>query len=466
MIDTHAHIDTEQFDADREEVLQRARDAGVEAIIVPAITIDRTAVAERLVAENEWIYRAVGIHPHHAREADGQRLARVEAAAADYHVVAIGEIGLDYYYDFATPDEQKEVFREQLRIAKRAGLPVIIHNRDADEDVLRILDQEQDGSLRGVLHCFSSSQQVLERALALGMYVSFTGNITFPRWSGNDVLRAVPDGRFLLETDSPYMTPVPYRGKRNEPAYVRLVAQRLAEVRSTTVDAIVMHTTRAARELFRLVVVLLIGLVAVARAQRPTEAAEEFVHPFPRSIGIGGIVGLNTLVETQTRIESNITRPISYEGLPAFGAEAVWEFADRWMFDVAYLYSINRKVLDYPYFQEHPDYYQFLEAGVRYLVNPYSRVVFYGFLGASSMWVSRNGGPYSAPRLSIAPGVGLFGNVETPIGIISPGLEWRLSFLTGTEDRFVREGNGEWYKYRISTFVSIPRITLLVFPRF
>ncbi|MCX8051952.1 MAG: TatD family hydrolase [Chlorobi bacterium] len=474
MIDTHAHLDTEQFDADRYEVIRRAQQSGVEAIVIPAITIERTETAERLVGEFPWVYRAVGIHPHHARQATTASLDLVERSADAERVVAIGEIGLDYYYDFATPDEQQRIFREQIRIAKRAGLPIIVHNRDADGDVLGIIEEEQDGTLRGVLHCFSSGLDVLQRALALGMHVSFTGNVTFRRWTHDDVLRAVPDGRFMLETDSPYMTPVPHRGQRNEPALVRYVAERLAAVRSTTFDHIVMTTTETAKRLFRLAATVALALVALVLSAMPAAAKSEedtveYVHPYPRLVGFGGLVGPNTIVETQTLLAlGGRTQPLSYEGIPAFGAMAVWEFADRWMLEAAYVFSENRKVVydpvTNPFGQQNPDRYHFFEAGVRYLFNPYSRVVFYGFLGGAASWVSRDGGPLSAPRACITPGIGLFINIPTPIGMFVPGGEWRLNFLLSEEERFVVMGNGERYKANISTFFSIPRFTLLYFP--
>lgn len=473
MIDTHAHLDAEQFDNDRDAVLQRAHQAGVEAVIIPAITIERTAVAEMLASTYPMVYRAVGIHPHYAREVTWSVLARVEESASAEKVVAIGEIGLDYYYDFAEPQKQQAIFREQLRIAKRTGLPVIIHNRDADEDLLRILEQEQDGTLRGVLHCFSSSLAVLRRALELGMYVSFTGNITFRRWTNDEVLRAVPDGRFMIETDSPYMTPEPHRGKRNEPAYVRYVAERLATVRSISFDDLVMITRQNAQQLFRLAVILVaVFLGTVTTTDAASEAEEdsvEYVHPYPRWIGIGGLVGPNTIVETQTLLALNRTQPLSYEGVPAFGAMVVWEFADRFMLEAAYVYSENRKVLydplTNPFGQQNPDRYQFFELALRYLFNPYSRVVFYGLFGGAAHWVSRDGGPYSAPSLCLTPGIGLFINIPTSFGMFVPGGEWRLNFLMTTETRFVVMGNGERYKAEISTFFSIPRFTLLYFPQ-
>lgn len=476
MVDTHAHIDTEAFDADRDAVLQRARAAGIEAIIIPAITIERTAVAEQLVAEYPWIYRAVGIHPHHAASATPALLEQVERSVTAPKVVAVGEIGLDYYYDYAPPAVQREVFRTQLRIAKHAGMPVIIHNRQADDDVLELLEQEQDGSLRGVLHCFTSPLPVLERALALGFCVSFTGNITFRRWSDVELLRAVPSDRFMLETDSPYMTPEPHRGKRNEPAFVRMIAERLAVIRQTTLEEIVMTTTATAKRLFNLAVIGMLVFLASVGAAHPAQqdqeadsAEFEYVHPYPRVVGFGGLVGPNTIVETQTFEALNRTQPLSYEGIPAFGGLAVWELTDRLMVEAAYLYSVNRKVVydpvTNPYGQQNPDSYHFLELGARWMLNPYSRVVFYGFGGAGSVWISRDGSPLSAPNICITPGIGLFINIPTPFGMIVPGGEWRLNFMLADERRFVTMSNGERYIATISTFFSIPRFTLLFFPK-
>lgn len=476
MVDTHAHIDTEAFDTDRDAVLQRAHAAGIEAIIVPAITIERTAVAEQLVTAYPWVYRAVGIHPHHAASATPTLLERVERSVQAPKVVAIGEIGLDYYYDYAPAAVQREVFRAQLRIAKQGRLPVIIHNRQADSDVLELLEQEQDGNLRGVLHCFSSPRPVLSRALELGFHVSFTGNITFRRWSDTELLRAVPNDRFMLETDSPYMTPEPHRGKRNEPAFIRLVAERLATIRQTTIEEIVMTTTATAKRLFNLAALGMLIILTTSLGARPAQQDEwsdtaeyEYVHPYPRLVGFGGLVGPNTIVETQTLEALNRTQPLSYEGIPALGGQVVWELTDRLMVETAYLYSVNRKVvydpISNPYGQQNPDSYHFLELGARWMLNPYSRVVFYGFGGAGSIWISRDGAPLSAPNICITPGIGLFINITTPYGLIVPGGEWRLNFMLADERRFVTMSNGERYIATISTFFSIPRFTLLYFPK-
>ena len=181
MIDTHAHIDVTAFDEDREAMLDRARAAGVTAIIVPDIERSRRSHLKEVVDAHPDLYRGVGIHPHHAGEMTQHDLDEIATQCTEPKVVAIGEIGLDYYYDFCPPDVQKLYFREQIRIAKAHNLPIIVHNRESDSDVMEILREEQDGSLRGVLHCFSSDVAVLDQAMDLGLHVSFTGNITFKK---------------------------------------------------------------------------------------------------------------------------------------------------------------------------------------------------------------------------------------------------------------------------------------------
>ncbi|MCS7169207.1 MAG: TatD family hydrolase, partial [Candidatus Kapabacteria bacterium] len=284
MIDTHAHIDLPAFDEDRAEVLQRARQSGVEAVIMPAISPDGFAKARQIAAEYSGVYRAVGIHPHAAAQADVRALAAVEQEVTMPNVVAIGEIGLDYYYTtIAEPAVQQNVFREQIWIAKRCNLPIIVHNRDAHTDVLRLLEEEQDGTLNGVLHCFSGDEKYLQRALALGFCVSFTGNITYQRNALVALLPQVPEDRLVLETDSPYMTPRPYRGKRNEPAFVSFVAAKIAEVTGRTLEQVVQSTTRVARSLFRLTSML--WLLAVPAF--PQEASGSGKHLYAKSFGVG-----------------------------------------------------------------------------------------------------------------------------------------------------------------------------------
>src|ERR1035437_6666354 len=253
MIDTHCHIQVKDYDADRGEVLAQAVLDGVEALIVPAIdepSFDATLAMALVTAPR--VACAIGVHPHHASEVTDATLDRIAQLMDNPHVAAVGEIGLDYHYDFSPKDVQQRVFLEQIRIARNAGKPVIVHNRESDDDVLRILSAEQDGKLNGVLHCFSGTNDVLQRALAIGLHISFTGNITFKNSTLAGVVADVPLERVMLETDSPWMSPPPWRGKRNAPGRVRMVAEKIAEIKGLSVDTVIMQTTMNAKRFFGL----------------------------------------------------------------------------------------------------------------------------------------------------------------------------------------------------------------------
>jgi TatD DNase family protein len=255
-VDSHAHIDGEAFDADRAEVIERARAAGVRAILMVGTGDPHAGELERAVetAEKfEGVYAAAGVHPHDAKlfdDAAAERLSKLVRASS--RVVAWGEIGLDYHYDNSPRDVQREVFRRQLRLAREANLPVIIHSREADEDTIEILESEWRGASRaGVLHCFGGGAWMAKSALALGFYVSFAGTVTFKNAEGlRDVARTVPLDRLLVETDCPFLAPVPLRGRRNEPAFVVETARRLAELRETTLEEIGRVTTENFSRLF------------------------------------------------------------------------------------------------------------------------------------------------------------------------------------------------------------------------
>lgn len=255
-VDSHAHIDGEAFDADRVEVVERARAAGVRAILTVGTGSPHAGELERAVETAEkfdGVYAAAGVHPHDAKLFDdvaAERLSRLVRSSA--RVVAWGEIGLDYHYDHSPRDVQREVFRRQLRLAREARLPVIIHSRAADEETIEILESEWPGAERaGVLHCFGGSQWMAERALALGFYISFAGTVTFKNAESlREVARAIPLERLLIETDCPFLAPVPLRGKRNEPAFVVETARRLAEIRATTVEELGRITSKNFSKLF------------------------------------------------------------------------------------------------------------------------------------------------------------------------------------------------------------------------
>ncbi len=250
LIDSHAHIYYRDYDADFEEMLQRATDAGVAAILVVGTDIESSRESVALAEKYPQMYAAVGIHPHDAGAVTEECYQTIrELALSSSKVVAIGEIGLDFYRDRSPRDVQETVFRRLLRLANELKKPVIIHDRDAHQQVLDCLRQE--GAHRGVLHCFSGDAAMAAEAIGMGFYISIPGTITYPgNNSLREVVRVASIDRMLVETDCPYLTPVPYRGKRNEPAYVRLAAERLAEVKGLMLDDVARITTKNVRDLF------------------------------------------------------------------------------------------------------------------------------------------------------------------------------------------------------------------------
>lgn len=256
IVDTHAHLDDEAFEADLDSVLARAREGGVAAILTIGTDRESSAAAVALADTHEAIYAVVGVHPHSASRATQDDLGAVKAWADHPKVVAVGEIGLDYHYDFSPPAVQAEVFRSQLEIASEVGLPFVIHNREADEDVLRILSEHakaNSGRLQGVLHCFNGSAEAASRALEMGLHLSVGGMITFRKLDElRYIIAGVPLDRLLVETDCPYLAPEPHRGKRNEPAYTRFTVERLAQVKGLDVPTITRVTTENAVALFGL----------------------------------------------------------------------------------------------------------------------------------------------------------------------------------------------------------------------
>lgn len=248
-VDSHAHIDGEEYDADRDEVFERAREAGVCSILNVGTGDPASGSLERAVevAEKyENVYAAVGVHPHDARLFDESAARRIHnLIERSPRVIAWGEIGLDYHYDNSPRDAQRDVFRRQLQMAREANLPVIVHSREAEDDTVNILRDELKGSARsGVMHCFGGSHVMMERVVELGFMISFAGVITFKKAEDlREVARHVPLERLLIETDCPYLTPVPFRGKRNEPARVVEVAKCLAEIRGLTIEEMGQLTT-------------------------------------------------------------------------------------------------------------------------------------------------------------------------------------------------------------------------------
>lgn len=252
-IDSHAHIDDERFDEDREEIIKAIKQNDVDLFINVGADLGSSIRSVRLSEEYDFIYAAVGVHPHDADTMDENSIDVLRTFAKKEKVVAIGEIGLDYYYDNSPRDIQKDKFREQIRLAKEIDLPIIVHSRDAAGDTMDILREEQDGSLRGVLHCYSGSLEQAQEYIDLGFYISLAGPVTFKNARvPKEVAEAVDINRLLIETDSPYLTPEPYRGKRNNPMYVRHVAEKIAELRNMSVEEVAKITSKNTRELFRI----------------------------------------------------------------------------------------------------------------------------------------------------------------------------------------------------------------------
>ncbi|OUM97141.1 MAG: hydrolase TatD [Paenibacillaceae bacterium ZCTH02-B3] len=250
LVDSHAHLDSPKFDGDREAVIERAKEAGVELIVNVGFNRETIPTTIALAEKYDMIYAAVGWHPQDAVDMKPDDLDWLEELCRHPKVRAIGEIGLDYYWDTSPRDVQERVFREQIRLARRLGKPIIIHNRDATGDVVRILREEKAADVGGIMHSFSSSPEIARECMKMNFYISFGGPVTFKNAvQPKESLAAVPLERLLIETDCPYLTPHPFRGKRNEPAHVRLVAEAAAAIKQVTVEEIARITAENARKI-------------------------------------------------------------------------------------------------------------------------------------------------------------------------------------------------------------------------
>ncbi len=250
LIDTHCHIDEEAFDADREEVIALQRESGVELMIVPGVNVASIETVMQVCrAHPGYCYPALGLHPEDVKDDWQEQLTIVEQAIRDHRneLVAIGEIGLDYYWDKTYKEEQQEVLRLQMELAKELDLPVILHNREATEDIMRIVKKVGG---RGVFHCFNGSRETAQQILNMGFYLGIGGVLTFKNSKLAEKLDVVPLERIVLETDAPYMAPVPHRGERNESRFMIHVAERLAQVYNCSVEHIIEVTNANARQIF------------------------------------------------------------------------------------------------------------------------------------------------------------------------------------------------------------------------
>ena len=257
IVDTHAHLYLDRFEDDREAVLQRARAAGVETIVMPAIDVPSIQQAVDLCETHDGLYAMAALHPSETEEATKEDFEAVVKWCSHPSVVAVGESGLDYYWDRSFDEKQKSFFRRHIRLAIEADLPLVIHNREAAEDILAILEEERECTdaperMRGILHCYVDPPEVAERAWNLGFFVGVGGIMTFSNSEVDQHVKEVPLEQIVVETDSPYLAPEPHRGDRNEPAYVRRVAERLAEVKGVPVSEVEAATTRNAQVIYEI----------------------------------------------------------------------------------------------------------------------------------------------------------------------------------------------------------------------
>ncbi|MBX9955016.1 TatD family hydrolase [Peribacillus simplex] len=251
LFDTHVHVNAEQFNEDLEDVIERAKEAGVDNMVV--VGFDRPTIirAMELIETYDFMYAAVGWHPVDAIDMTEDDLQWIEELSNHPKVVAIGEMGLDYHWDKSPKDVQMEVFRKQIRLAKKVGLPIIIHNREATADIVNILKEEEASRVGGIMHCFSGSAETALECINMNFYISLGGPVTFKNAKKpKEVAAAVPLDCLLIETDCPYLAPHPYRGKRNEPSYVKLVAEQIAEIKQLTIEEVSQATTENAKKLF------------------------------------------------------------------------------------------------------------------------------------------------------------------------------------------------------------------------
>ena len=253
IIDTHAHLNAPEFDEDRDAVIARARENGVSTIVNIGFNRETIPTCLELAEKYEFIYAVVGWHPQDAKYMTDADLEWIEELTKHPKVVGIGEMGLDYYWDTSPRDVQAEVFRKQIRLARKLKMPIVIHNRDAHQDVIQILREEKAEEVGGIMHCFSGSWETAKMALDMNFYISFGGPVTFKNAKQpKEVAAKVPLDRLLVETDCPYLTPHPFRGKRNETGYVRYVAEEMANLRGVTLEEIAAITSENAKRLFKL----------------------------------------------------------------------------------------------------------------------------------------------------------------------------------------------------------------------
>ncbi|SET23318.1 TatD DNase family protein [Natronincola peptidivorans] len=253
LFDSHAHLDDSRFDKDRDEILKRAKENGVEFILNPGADLNTSIKAVNLAEKYSMMYAAVGVHPHDVKDMDEDTVTIIKSFTNKEKVVAIGEIGLDFHYDHSPREDQRKWFRRQIQLAQEVKLPIIVHDREAHGEVFDILEEYKAGELGCVMHCYSGSVELAKEYIKRGIYISLAGPITFKNAKKTyEVAKEIPLEWLLIETDCPYLAPVPYRGKRNEPAYVRHVAETIAEAKGISFEKVAQQTKENTKKLFHI----------------------------------------------------------------------------------------------------------------------------------------------------------------------------------------------------------------------
>lgn len=480
MIDTHCHLDSKDYIEDLEKVIDDAFVQGVSGMIIPSTEPSNFERVEEISIHHKNVFFALGVHPHNAYEYNEDVEQNIESKAKQSNgkLVAIGEIGLDYYYNFAPRNVQIDTFRRQLKLAKRLNLPAIIHNRNSNEDLLKIIEEEQDGNLKLVLHCFSENVDFLQQVLDLGAYVSFTGNVTFKKNLLAETVKNVPNNRFFLETDSPFMAPVPFRGKRNEPKFIEIIANKIAEIKSIKVNEVIEMTTRNAKHFFNLMMLLLllfIPLTIFASEADTTNHPEETTELSPieyyeKFIGIGANFGSNTIVVVKRWREDNVIKDFNsaWEGKFFWGAHISYSPLDFLITRLEYIYThdLHEYYIDNTK-NEYTNIYRILSFDALLVLNPSSRVNYFLGAGPSIMFNTYNmGNPYHTSKTKVGINGTLGFLINIPIskaGLLTLSGEWLLLFDLSQDETYDVGFNRNVTNYY---FYSMPRFTFTFFPDF
>ncbi len=253
LVDSHVHLDNPRFNKDRERLIKNLQRDGISMVLHASSDLNTSIKAVQASEEYDFIYASVGYHPHNAKDMTDESLEILESFTSKKRVVAIGEIGLDYHYDHSPREVQKEAFKKQIRLARKLNLPYIVHDREAHDDLLTIMKEESYDGMRGIMHCFSGSVELAREFIKLGFLISLAGPLTFNNAKKpKEVAKEIPLEHLLVETDAPYLTPHPFRGKRNEPAYVRYVAQEIAALKRISYEEVATATTNNFKKMFNI----------------------------------------------------------------------------------------------------------------------------------------------------------------------------------------------------------------------